>query len=334
MRVRGSCCKLGAWALAAACSAVVGCATFYQGPMPGEPANATFLQVEGARVRYVDTGKGPAVTLIHGFASALDTWNGVIPQLAKNHRVIALDLKGFGWTDRPPGDYSPRAEASLVWALLDARGVDKTAIVAHSWGSSVALAAVMLHPERVTRMALYDAWVYEEQLPTMFAWAREDAIGEILFSLFYKERPDEKLANAFYDKSLVTEQFAEEVERAMDRPGTVAAALAAVRGQNYERMEKHYPSIKQPVLLLWGREDTVTTLEMGERLSHDLPNSRMIVYPLCGHLPMIEAASASNRDLVQFLSADLAPPAPSKASRAPAPGPAPTPAPSTEEHAE
>jgi len=286
-------------------AATAGCASFHQGPMPGEPPGATFAQVEGARVRYVDRGKGPAVTLIHGFASALDTWNGVMPLLEAKHRVIALDLKGFGWTDRPPGDYSPRAQAALVWALLDARGVQKTAIVAHSWGSSVALAAVMLHPDRVTRIALYDAWVYEEQLPTMFAWAREDGVGEILFSMFYKERPDEKLANAFYDKSVVTEQFAEEVERAMDRPGTVAAALAAVRGQTYERMQQHYHAIKQPVLLLWGREDTVTTLEMGERLLRDLPNARMIVYPRCGHLPMIEAADESSRDLARFLAEDV-----------------------------
>jgi len=286
-------------------AATAGCASFHQGSMPGEPPGATFAQVQGARVRYVDRGKGPAVTLIHGFASALDTWNGVMPLLEANHRVIALDLKGFGWTDRPPGDYSPRAQAALVWALLDALGVDKTAFVAHSWGSSVALAAVMLHPDRVTRIALYDAWVYEEQLPTLFAWAREEGVGEILFSLFYKERPDEKLANAFYDKSVVTEQFAEEVERAMDRPGTVAAALAAVRGQTYERMQQHYRAIRQPVLLLWGREDTVTTLEMGERLSRDLPNSRMIVYPRCGHLPMIEAAAESNRDLAQFLAEDV-----------------------------
>lgn len=324
---------LGAWVVGAMCCAPLGCASFHRGAMPGEPKDATYLQVEGARVRYVDTGKGPAVTLIHGFASALDTWNGVIPLLEKSHRVIALDLKGFGWTDRPPGDYSPRAQASLVWALLDARGVDKTAIVAHSWGSSVALAAVMLHPERVTRIALYDAWVYEEQLPTMFAWAREEAVGEILFSLFYKERPDEKLTGAFYDKTIVTEKFAEEVERAMDRPGTVAAALAAVRGQNYERMQQHYRAIKQPVLLLWGREDTVTTLEMGERLSRDLPNSSMIVYPRCGHLPMIEAASSSNRDLVQFLSADLAAPAPAPTAPPPS-APRPVTAPPAEEHAE
>ena len=85
-----------------------GCLAFHRGAMPGEPKDAQFAEVEGARIRYVDVGQGPAVVLIHGYASSLETWAALIPQLAKTHRVLALDLKGFGWSDRPEGDYSPR----------------------------------------------------------------------------------------------------------------------------------------------------------------------------------------------------------------------------------
>jgi len=278
-----------------------GCLAHHTGPMPGEPRRATFAEVEGARVRYVDRGQGPAVVLLHGFASALDTWEAVIPRLARSHRVIALDLKGFGWTDRPPGDYSPRAQARLVRALLDARGVREAAIVAHSWGASVALAYALRYPSRVTRLALYDAWVYEEQLPTFFLWARTPGIGEALFSLFYKERPDERLAMAFHDPRRITERFATAVERALERPGTVAAALDAVRGQRYENVQARYHTITAPTLLLWGREDAVTPLAYGERLARDLPDARLVVYPRCGHLPMIEAQAASTRELERFL---------------------------------
>jgi len=280
-----------------------GCLSHHWGPMPGEPRRATFVQLEGTRVRYVDRGQGPAVVLLHGFASALDTWERIVPRLARDHRVIALDLKGFGWTDRPAGDYSPRAQARLVKALLDARGVTgPVALVAHSWGASVALAFALRYPSRVSRLALYDAWVYEEQLPTFFLWARTPGLGEALFSLFYEERPDERLAMAFYDPSVITERFAEDVERALARPGTVAAALAAVRGQRYDLVQQRYRSIGVPALLLWGREDAVTPLSYGERLARDLPDARLVVYPRCGHLPMIEAAGASTRDLVQFLA--------------------------------
>jgi len=293
---------VGRWLTLGAALALGGCSpSFHKGPMPGEPPKATFAEIEGARVRYVDQGEGPPVVLLHGFASALETWVTVAPTLVKSHRVISLDLKGFGWTDRPEGDYSPAAQARLVFGLLDARGVDAAAVVAHSWGSSVALAMALQRPQRVRRIALYDAWVFEEQLPSFFLWSRSSGVGEALFSLFYKERPDEKMAHAFFDQRYVSQGLIDEVDRALDRPGTVAAALAAVRGQDFSRMQTRYRTITQPTLLLWGREDEVTTLPFGERLSRELPGARLVVYPLCGHFPMIEAASASTAELATFL---------------------------------
>jgi pimeloyl-ACP methyl ester carboxylesterase len=288
------------WALGLALF-VLSCApSFHTGPMPGEP-KGTYRSVAGARVRYVDRGKGPVVILLHGFASSLETWERVMPELERTHRVIALDLKGFGWTDRPPGDYSPRAQANLVFDLMNQLKVPKAAVVAHSWGASVALAMALAQPTRVEKLALYDAWVYEEQLPSTFHYARAEGVGEALFTAFYAERPDEKISQAFYDERFVTEELIEDVERALDRPGTTAAALAAARGQRFAELEKHYVDVKQPTLLLWGREDRVSTLAVGERMSRQLPNARLVVFPRCGHFPMIEARSASTRELETFL---------------------------------
>jgi len=292
--------------------ALASCLSFHTGPMPGEPKTAHYAKVAGARVRYIDKGEGSPVVLIHGFASSLDAWDTVIPSLAKTHRVIALDLKGFGWTDRPEGDYSPAAEAELVLALLDQLDVKQAAIVAHSWGSSVALALTLAKPERVTKIALYDAWVYEEQLPTTFLVARANGLGELIFGLFYDQRPDERMALAFYDKDILTERLVEEVEKALDRPGTSAAALAAVRGQHFTEQQAKYKTIEKPTLLLWGREDVVTTLKFGERLSKEMPHARLVVYPQCGHFPMIEAKAPSTAELVSFLEDTGAPPAAAK----------------------
>jgi pimeloyl-ACP methyl ester carboxylesterase len=288
-------------AILALAPALAGCLSFHRGAMPGEPKDASFIEVEGARVRYVDKGEGPPVVLVHGFASSLETWDAVIPTLVKKHRVIALDLKGFGWTDRPEGDYSPWAQAKIVRAVMERRGIERAAIVAHSWGSSVVLALALGAPERVTRIALYDAWVFEDQIPTFFRLARREAVGDFLFGVYYKERPDERLALAFFDPTILNEKLAEDVERSLERPGTVAAALAATRGQQFAEVEKRYRTIDKPVLLLWGREDVVTTLDFGERLSKELPRARLVVYPRCGHFPMIEAAAASTTELAKFL---------------------------------
>src|SRR5687767_8577945 len=99
-------------AILTASTLTTGCLSFHRGPLPGEPASATFVEAEGARVRYVEAGKkdAPAVVLLHGYGASLETWVALIPELAKTRRVLALDLKGFGWTDRPEGDYSPAAQ--------------------------------------------------------------------------------------------------------------------------------------------------------------------------------------------------------------------------------
>lgn len=278
-----------------------GCLGFHRGAMPGEPADGTWADVDGTRVRYLDVGQGTAVVLLHGFASSLETWSDIIPVLAKSHRVLALDLKGFGWTDRPEGDYSPHAQAQLVSALMKERGIENAAIVAHSWGSSIALDLALSEPEKVSRLALYDAWIYEEQLPSFFHLSRASGVGELLFALFYDQRPDERLGSAFFQPELVSEALVEEVERSLRRPGTRAAALAAARGQRFAQVQTEYKKITVPTLLLWGREDKVTTLSVGERLANDLPHARLAVYPRCGHFPMLEAATASTEDLERFI---------------------------------
>ncbi|MFL5319956.1 MAG: alpha/beta fold hydrolase [Myxococcaceae bacterium] len=282
------------------------CLPFHKGPMPGEP-KGTYAELLDTRVRYQDIGKGPAVVLLHGFASSLETWLPVAPKLATSHRVISLDLKGFGWTDRPEGDYSPRAQAELVFALMDKLGVHDAAIVAHSWGASVALEMALLHPDRVRRLGLYDAWLYEEQLPTFFIWARQPRVGEALFATYYDQRPGEKISLAFFNQSFVTEQLVEDVERALLRPGTKAAALAAVRGQRYSEIQQQYRRIDKPALILWGEQDRVTPIAVGQRLASELPRSKLVVYPRCGHFPMLEASAQSTDMLASFLAEDVNP---------------------------
>jgi pimeloyl-ACP methyl ester carboxylesterase len=283
-----------------------GCLSFHRGPMPNEPSEATYMELEGVRVRYVDTGgTGSPVVLIHGFGSSLKIWETVIEDLAKQHRVLALDLKGFGWTDRPPGDYSPQAQAQLVLAFMDRLKVGRSSLVAHSWGSAVALALSMAAPERVERIALYSAWVYEQQLPMFFLWSRAPGIGEALFAMFYNERAEDRIVLGFYDpKRYVDQELVDLTLSAMQRPGTRAAALAATRGQSFSKVEASYSEVDKPVLLLWGREDNVSTLEVAERLLRQLPQAELKVYPRCGHFPMIEALAESNRDLMVFLASE------------------------------
>jgi pimeloyl-ACP methyl ester carboxylesterase len=305
--------SLLAFALAAA-TLTSGCFAFYSGALPHQPRDARFVSLRGVRVHYVDEGEGSPVVLVHGFASSLETWSTVMPELLRRgHRVIALDLRGFGWTDRPPGDYSSEEQARLVFALMDRLGVRRAALVGHSYGAGVTLRMALMAPDRVERIALYDAWAYSEQLPAFFHVARADGIGEAMFATWYGERAEDRIALAFYDQRYVTMELVDAVEAALRKPGTYAASLAAIRAMHYEAVEGRYRTITQPVLLLWGREDRVTPLAIGERMSRELPGARLVVYPGCGHFPMIEHARQSTAELARFLepapaASEVAPP--------------------------
>ncbi|MBL0215981.1 MAG: alpha/beta fold hydrolase [Myxococcales bacterium] len=304
---------------------LAGCPRFHSGALPGAPADATFVDVDGIHVRYREAGSGPAVVLIHGFSASSDSWLSVIPSLAVGHRVIAIDLKGFGWTSRPDGDYSPAAQAKLAWAVLDKLGVEDVAIVGHSWGSSVALEMATAHQDRVRRVALYDAYVYDDQVPSFFRWAEKPGLGDALFGLYYTERMEDRVPLAYYDDRWVTQARVDHVESELDRPGTTAAALAAARHHHFGKLHEALRAFTRPVLLLWGENDEVTPLRFGQRLAAELADAELKVYPRCGHLPMVEAHNPSTRDLVAFLAKD---------STSDTTTPAPTPSPNKDPHGE
>ena len=267
-------------------------------------------------MRFVDSGAAaagqpprPAVVLIHGFGAALEEWAPVIPTLVEaGYRVVALDLRGHGWSDRPDGDYSIPGQSQLVLALADRLGLTTFDLVGHSWGSAVSLDVALRAPERVTRIALFNGMFFEAQQPVVFSWARVPGLGELVYGVFYPERMDEKMAFSFYDPDRhATEDLVERLDALMDRPGTLAASLAGVRAMDYAPLEARLRDVRQPVLLLWGREDEVTPLEWGERLLHALPRARLEVLPRCGHIPMLEARALSNGHLLAFLDGEAGP---------------------------
>jgi len=222
-------------------------------------------------------------------------------RLARQRRVLAVDLPGFGRSDKYARDYSPEALAGTLLALLDQKGVRQVDLIAHSWGSSIALAMALRAPRRVRSLTLLGAWVYEEQLSPFLIWARAPVVGEILFSLFYAERLDDRMALAFYEPDpFVQPDQVDQVRTALGRPGTIASALAAARGQRFAALQRRYGSIRQPALLIWGEQDRVSRLPYGQRLSGDLPNSRLVVLPRCGHIPMVERPAQVARQIEGF----------------------------------
>jgi pimeloyl-ACP methyl ester carboxylesterase len=284
--------------------ACAGCIEFQTGPSETLPHGERVALATRGQLRVIERNPTGAETvlLVHGYGASSASYGPVLAALAERYRVLAVDLPGFGRSDRRAGDYSPEALADVLSQVLDEKGVARAHVIGHSWGSSVVLAFALRHPERLAKLVVISGWIYDEQLLPFMRWARVKGLGEMLYAMFYRQNLGERLYLNFYDPQLVTQQVVDEVEKQMSQPGALAAALAAVRGMVFR--EDDYKKIGAETLVLWGREDRVARLPFGERLARELPRARLVVMPRCGHIPMWECTGETVGALRQFLDGD------------------------------
>src|SRR5688572_24578083 len=179
------------------------------GPVGGWMAQAgiapAFVDVDGVRVRYVRKGSGPAVVLIHGFASSIFTWKDVLPSLARSHDVVAIDLPGFGGSDIPR-PLSGATYPSVAFAVMDRLGIDRAAIVGNSLGGSVAVAMAAERPERVTALVLIDSAGFNfgaGDRPLLLRLIAAPGVGQMLDKLPVRRRlVAAGLEQVFFDDTL------------------------------------------------------------------------------------------------------------------------------------
>jgi pimeloyl-ACP methyl ester carboxylesterase len=282
-----------------------GCALKYQASaMDYRDESMPVVELLGADIRYDDRGPADAdtVLLIHGFGSSLASWDFQVHALAERFRVVRLDLKGFGRSSKYDGGYGPEDQADIVLALLDHLGIERAHLVAHSYGSVVALAVALREPDRVDRVVLTGAFVYPEQVPWSLRSARTPGMGELIFGAWYAENLEWRFGLSFHDPDRwISEDMLWRAKVTLSQPGARATALATVRAMELEVWQQRYGEIESPALLLIGREDGVARPEFGERLAVQLRRGRVVVLPYCGHFPMIEQAQRFNALVLDHL---------------------------------
>lgn len=269
-------------------------------------AASRFADVQGVgRVHYQEKGRGRALVLIHGNNSSLYSWAEVFDALATEFRVVALDLKGFGFTAKPVGDYRVEAQAALVVRLLDALGIERATLCGSSMGGAVALSAALDYPERVDALILVGSSAFNEGrggtlAPAYVRWPYVGAAVTAL-ALTSDSLVREGLRKSFYDESKVNEARVAAYYRPLrTRDGQRAARL--VREQrDYTRIENSLDKIRRPTLLVWGAEDRLNLLEDGRRLHARIKGSQLVVYEHCGHLPQEEMPERFAREVSEFM---------------------------------
>jgi pimeloyl-ACP methyl ester carboxylesterase len=266
-----------------------------------------FAVVDGLRVRYVRSGHGPVVVLIHGFASSLYTWSEVMDPLSRSHDVVALDLPGFGQSDLPPSltaDVLPR----IVLGLMDGVGLAKATLIGHSMGGAVAAMIAARFPERVDRLVLLDAAGFDlarADRPWLLRVVGSEA-GGVLARLPRKRLfVTLALRQVFYDRAKVTAERVDEYLAPLERPGAIDSmrSLLAPQGlQAFSPFVEVARRVRAPALVVWGRDDAWIPLADADRFVGALPVARKVVLERCGHVPQEERPAEVSHLLEAFLT--------------------------------
>lgn len=245
------------------------------------------------RLHSVEAGSGPVVVLLHGLGGSTYTWRKVLPELARNHRVIALDLKGFGRSEKPLDEaYSPADQAALLVAFLERRGLTDVTLVGHSIGGTVALlAAIELQrrdPQRIARLALIDSPAYPQPEPTVIGLLKAPFLSSLVFALAPPEWParmalgHQREAGSVDDTDIAA--YAEPYREAGARHALIETARH-MEPTDWGALTARIPSVRQPTLLVWCIGDTLVPAATGLRLSRALPDNRLATIEGCVHSP-------------------------------------------------
>ena len=267
--------------------------------------------VERVRWHVASAGAGRPVLLLHGWPQHWWMWREVIPDLAGDHRVHAPDLRGFGWSDAPPGRYSKMGLACDVERLLDELGIDSCVVVGHDWGALVGWLLAMRAPGRVERLvALSNVHLWPRPTRTT---AKATLAISYQFPLATPVLGDRVAAHAIARTALRigargvppedARLYADQYER-RDHAAASSALyrtfllreLAQLLGGRYRNRR-----VEQPVLLATGRHDPVVTPERQGGGEDHAPNMRKAVIEKAGHFVVDEQP----QDVIRLIREEL-----------------------------
>ncbi len=251
-------------------------------------------KVFGRSIRYYDTGSGPPLVLVHGVGGDADQWAFCLPGLARSNRVIALDLLGFGRSDKPGIDYRIAGFVEVLGRFLAALDIPRASLLGHSLGGWIVASFALQHPDRVDKLILNDAAGIDE--------------GAVLIPIDLNVSTCANIRKVFeamfHDRSLVQDALVElayslHLERG-DGP-TIKSVLETL-GDVREKLDGTLERLRMQTLIVWGEHDAVTPVAMAHALHRQIPNSQLRTIAACGHFPPIEKPDAFVQAVTDFLA--------------------------------
>ena len=269
---------------------------------------SSFVRVGGMEVHYRDQGKqidSIPIVLIHGTGSSLHTYDNWVSELAINHRVVRMDLPGYGLTGPFPNrDYSYNNYVIFLKDFLESIGLKKCILAGSSLGGNIAWRFTIENPDMVTKLILIDAAGYplkSKSVPLAFTIAQIPVIQNIFTFITPRFVAKASVENVYKNKTKVDEELVDRYFELTLRKGNRQAFVDRFKVKSDTMSHKKIKLINQRTLILWGEEDELIPSQMAYLFHNDLPNDTLVILKNVGHVPMEESPSESLMPLIEFL---------------------------------
>ena len=290
----------------------------FTAPFPGRDSNVEecWMDFDGARMRYLRAGSGPALILLHGLLGYSFSWRYTMPALAPYARVYAPDMLGAGFSDRTDEiDYSMRGTAKRVLQFIARLGISSFDLLGTSHGGAVAMMAAAecqqpdspLRLRRLMLVAPVNPFSAHGQRLAPFAGSRFGSslfrFGVFRLSFLYPFIH----ARLYGDRSNMPPEALAGYTAPAAKPGFFNHALRIVQPwtNDLRELKTVLPRLADiPTLLVWGSKDPAVYASSAKPLQQYFPHSKLIVFPGIGHLPYEEGPEEFNRELIEFLTRD------------------------------
>lgn len=301
------------WVAVASLGAVLACRSQ---PIPegrrfpaGTPLTARYVTIDSTRIRYIDTGRGPAVVLIHGLAASMYSWrHTILPVAQSGFRVIAFDNRGFGFSDKPARGYDNKAYVNLLFGLLDSLHVSEAVLVGHSMGGAIAAEAALDRPDRVRGLVLIDAAGLAVRWPFMLRVAHWPVVGALFDRLRGRAATAGILKALYAVPSRVTAEEVDQYYAPIAEPG-FGRCLRGVLGRfRFDALKDRLARVATPTLVAWGTADRLIPVAVGQSMAAQIPGALLVRFPDAGHAVPEESPEAFNEALIGFLEHGLSTP--------------------------
>jgi len=254
--------------------------------------------------------EGTTVILLHGIGASVESWITNINSLAQNHRVYAIDLVGFGYSDKPSVPTTFSYGAQFVKDFMETQHIGRATLVGNSLGGGVTLQFAIQFADRVEKLVLVASGGLGKEVNLLLRMASLPLIGELL------TRPSRKgtsrlLRQCIYDPALVADDLVELFYRLAALPGAQESFLSTLRAAfNFWGMRAdlirstvdNLATIAAPTLIVWGQQDRILPVAHAYVAEKRIPNARLHIFDACGHLPQLERPNEFNAVVLEFLS--------------------------------